>query len=155
MQPATPHDEHRWLKRLEGEWIVSTPTPESKVESWRERVRMLGELWALAEGEGTMPDGTITRTLMTLGYDPARGRYVGTWAGSMMTHLWIYDGAVDGTGNALVLDCTGPDFEHPGRTLAYQDILTFLDDGHRTLTSRVRTDDGGWKEIMSADYRRA
>lgn len=155
MQPATPHDEHRWLKRLEGEWIVSTPTPEGKVESWRERVRMLGELWALAEGEGTMPDGTITRTLMTLGYDPARGRYVGTWAGSMMTHLWIYDGAVDVTGNALVLDCTGPDFENPGRTLAYQDILTFLDNRHRTLTSRVRTEDGGWKEIMRADYRRA
>ena len=33
--------------------------------------------------------------IMTLGYDPQKKRFVGTLIGSMMTHLWVYDGALD------------------------------------------------------------
>jgi hypothetical protein len=35
-----------------------------------------------------MPGGGAATMFLTLGYDPQRERYVGTWIGSMMTHLW-------------------------------------------------------------------
>ena len=45
--------------------------------------------------------------MMSLGFDPQKGRFVGTFIGSMMTHLWIYDGALDASGQALILDAEG------------------------------------------------
>ncbi len=33
---------------------------------------------------------------MTLGYNPDTKRYLGTWIGSMMTHMWVYDGVIEG-----------------------------------------------------------
>ena len=54
----------------------------------------------------------------------------------------------------LTLDCEGPDFEAPGKLARYQDIITIVDDDRRTLTARVQTADGTWKQIMSAQYRR-
>ena len=46
---------------------------------------MIGDLWLLAEGRSEMPGGGTGTMLITLGFDPARGRYVGTWVGSLMT----------------------------------------------------------------------
>ena len=59
--------------------------------------------WFVAEGNGQMPDGSgAATTVLTLGYSPSKGKYVGTWIGSMMDHMWIYDGEVspDGSGGA-------------------------------------------------------
>ncbi len=44
-----------------------------------ESVRSLGGLWTQAEGRGEMPGGGTATMMMTLGYDPQRKRYVGTW----------------------------------------------------------------------------
>jgi Protein of unknown function (DUF1579) len=52
-----------------------------------ESVRSFGSLWVVAEGQGEMPGCGPARTMMTLGYDPQRQRYVGTFIVSMMTHL--------------------------------------------------------------------
>jgi len=64
-------------------------------------VRSLGGLWILAEGRGEMPGGAPATMLMTLGYDPAKNRFVGTWVGSMMTHLWVYQGWLNETGRGM------------------------------------------------------
>ena len=45
---------------------------------------------------------------MTLGYDPVQKRFVGTFIGSMMTHMWIYNGTLDAAGKVLTLDTEGP-----------------------------------------------
>src|ERR671913_668174 len=95
-----PQEEHRWLQKLIGAWTFDGeaamgPDQPSETFTGREHVRSLGDLWVLAEGEGETPDGGIDRSVMTLGYDPQKARYVGTWIGSMMTHLWVYDGALD------------------------------------------------------------
>ncbi len=148
---------HRWLEKFLGEWTASsdmcgpdgTPSPP-----WTERVRMLQGVWLVAEAEAAMPDGQRVETMMTLGYDNTRQRYVGTWVGSMMDHMWVYDGGVDETGKILTLDTEGPDFANPGARTRYQDIVTFIDDNLRTLTSRQLQADGQWKQVMQAEYRR-
>jgi hypothetical protein len=155
---SEPQNEHRWLDRLVGEWTVKAEMPPEAGDvsgpPWTERVRSLDGLWVVCEAHGEMPGGDAATTLMTLGYDPAKGRYVGTFVGSMMTHMWVYEGTLDAAGNALTLDCEGPDFAEAGRTARYQDIITFTGDDSRTLTSRMLGADGEWRQVMFAEYRR-
>jgi hypothetical protein len=151
---AEPQQEHRWLEQLLGEWTVTSDMMPEPGAAWTERVRSLHGLWVVAEGEGEMPGGGAATTIMTLGYDPRRQCYVGTWIGSMMTHMWVYEGHLDAGGKVLTLDCEGEDFEQPGRTARYQDIITIRSPDHRLLTARMLTADGSWKQIMQAEYRR-
>jgi len=160
METPEPTTEHRWLQRLLGQWRMEGECPAAgpdeqgmKMEA-TERVRGLGDLWVLAEGESAMPDGKPALSQMLLGYDPAQGCFVGTFAASMMTHLWVYRGKLDAAGTTLTLDTEGPDMSTPGRTAPYQDIITLQADGSRTLTSRMQAADGTWHQVMSAQYSR-
>jgi hypothetical protein len=154
-----PQKEHQWLQKLVGEWTSeadATMEPGKPPEKFRatESVRSLGGLWIVAEGQGEMPGGGTATTVMTLGYDPQKKRYVGTWIGSMMTHLWEYDGALDDAGRVLTLDAEGPSMVTEGKMAKYQDVIEFKSDDHRVLTSRLLGDDGQWREFMTANYRR-
>ena len=156
---AAPREEHRWLQQLVGEWTFAgeaTAGPGQSPETFTgaERVRSLGDLWVLAEGEGETPGGGIDRSVMTLGYDPQKERYVGTWIGSMMTHLWVYGGALDPGGRVLTLEAEGPSMAGDGTMATYRDVIELKGDDHRVLTSHVRGDDGTWRQFMAAHYRR-
>jgi hypothetical protein len=124
MKADEPQKEHEWLHRLIGEWT------------------------------GEMPGGGPATTLMTLGYDPQKKRFVGTWIGSMMTHLWIYDGELDIARRVLTLNAEGPSITGDGKLAQYQDVIEFRSDDHRVLTARMRGDDGRWQQFMSVEYRR-
>ena len=118
-------------------------------------MRSLHGIWFIAEGRGETPGGSAATTVMTLGYDPQKKRFVGTWVGSMMTHLWVYDGELDETGRILTLNSEGPDFTGGSGLAKYRDVIEIVDADNRTLTSWVQGDDGGWTEFMKAHYRRA
>jgi hypothetical protein len=156
---AEPQKEHGWLHKLVGEWEyefelpAETDEPMGK-EKGTESVRSLGGVWIVGEGQGKMPDGDPATTLLTLGYDPEKKRFVGTWIGSMMTHLWIYDGELDATGRVLTLDSEGPRMDGKKGMAHYQDVIEFKSEDHRTLTARVLGDDGKWQQMMMAHYRR-
>jgi hypothetical protein len=158
---ATPQAEHQWLQQLVGEWTTEaqmTIGPESAEPcQGTESVRSIGGLWVLAEGRGEMPGGGAATMLMTLGYDPAKQRYVGNWVGSMMAHMWVYDGDLDPSGTVLTLNTEGPDMSPgaaPGKRAKYKDVMTIQDADNRTLTSSYQGDDGKWQQFMTARYRR-
>lgn len=154
---AEPEEAHRWLEQLLGDWEVRTSEPGNEGGAsgpWTEHVRSLQGLWIVCEGQGTMPGGSFGQTLMTLGYNPETKRYLGTWVGSMMTHMWVYDGELDPGGKSLSLYCEGPDFESPGKTARYRDVITLIDQSRRLLTAQVQTSDGSWKDMMAAEYTR-
>jgi hypothetical protein len=154
-----PQKEHDWLQKFTGEWtsemetVMNPGEPPSKFRG-TETVRSLGGLWIVAEGEGEMPGGGIATTLMTLGYDPAKKRFVGTWIGSMMAHLWVYDGALHEAGSTLALDSEGPRMAGDGTMAKYRDSIEFKNNDHRVLTSHVLGDDGQWRPFMTANYWR-
>ncbi len=159
MMNAEPQKEHRWLEALVGDWTYEAeagagPGQPSQKATGSETVRSLGRLWMLGEGLGKMPDGGDAKTQITLGYDPDRKRFVGTWIGSMMTHMFVYDGELDAAGKVLTLSTTGPSFAGDGKNAKYQDVITVKDADHRVLTSRVQGEDGQWTEFMTAHYRR-
>jgi hypothetical protein len=156
---AKLREEHMWLGRLVGEWTyesasIAGPGQAATRHTGTERVRSLDGAWTVCEGEGELSDGERATTIMTLGYDTARQRFVGTFIASRMTHLWVYDGELDRAGTALALHTEGPSFATEGATARYRDVLAFEGDDRRTLTSYVQGDDGAWHEFMTATYRR-
>jgi hypothetical protein len=157
-----PQQEHRWLQALVGEWTYEGETVATEPGGPQERfkgtesVRPLGEVWVLGEGKGEMPDGGTATTLITLGYDPKQRRFVGTWIGSMMTHLWVYAaGTLDADGRTLTLEAQGPSFSDPDKLDRYQDVMELVSADHRVLRSRLLREDGTRHEFMVAHYRRA
>ncbi len=157
---AEPLAEHRWLARLGGEWTfegeaIMEPGQAPFRYTGTESVRSLGGLWFVAESHGEMPEGEPPATMiLTLGYDPQKQRYVGTWIGSMMSHLWVYEGEVDAAGKTLTLDSVGPNMAAPGTMARFKDSIEFESDDHRITSSRMLGDDGQWHELMVTHYRR-
>jgi hypothetical protein len=115
--------------------------------------RSLGGLWTLNEGTGEMPGGGEATSIITLGYDPAKGKFVGSFVASMMTHMWLYEGSLDASGKVLTLDAEGPSMTGDGMA-KYQDIVTVENDNHWILSSQMQGPDGSWIKFMSAHYRR-
>lgn len=156
---AEPRKEHEWLQKFIGEWefegeCIGGPDQPQMTFAGTESVRSLGGLWVVGEGKGEMPGCGESTTLLTLGFNPQTGRFVGTWVGSMMTHLWVYDGWLDESGRILTLECEGPDFANPEKMARYRDVVEFESDDHRILRSQAPLEDGTWNVFMTAHYRR-
>jgi hypothetical protein len=155
---AEPTKEHRWLQKLVGEWTCVTEAamapdqPMMQFES-QEVVRSIGDVWVVGEGTGETPGGGTATTIITLGYDADKGRFLGTFVGSMMTHMWVYNGSLDADERVLTLDTEGPGMS-PGTTAKYKDVIEIKADDHRTLTAQMLGDDGQWQTLMVANYKR-
>jgi hypothetical protein len=161
MENPEPQKEHLWLKQLLGEWTFegeATMGPDKPAERFAgtERVRSIGDSWIVSEGGIGGPEGGgMSSTMATFGYDPQKQRFVGTFIGSMMTHLWIYDGALDAAGKVLTLDTEGPGMSGDGKLAPYRDVIEVVSADHRTMSSEIQADDGTWTRFMTMTYRRA
>jgi Protein of unknown function (DUF1579) len=157
---SEPEKGHRWLQRLVGEWtweydVPGEPGQPPHKHKGTEKVRSVGGLWVLLEGEGYEADGTTSTTIMTLGYDPKRQRFIGTWIGSMMGHLWLYEGQLDASEQSLPLESEGPDMSGvEGKMARYRDTIELVSEDHRRLRSETMGEDGAWQQFMVTDYRR-
>lgn len=156
---AKPEKQHEWLKQFVGSWefqgecFMGPDQPPMK-SSGSETVRMLGDLWMIGESKGKMPDGGMMSAIMTVGYDPVQKKFVGSWVGSCMVSMFIYEGQLEADGRTLPLHCTGPSWEDPTKITQYQDILEIHPDGTRFLRSKALGPDGKWMQFMSATYRK-
>ena len=153
---ATLTDEHAWLRQLVSEWRFEMLGPDGiATVGGTETVRMLGEVWLLAESRGQMPDGSPSQSQLLLGYDPAQHGFVGTWVGSMMNYLWVYrGGTLDPQRRVLSLPSEGPSFDVPGKLVQYRDEIELIGADERLLHGNVLGDDGRWTRFMTARYRR-
>ena len=159
MTMPSPQPEHLWLRKLLGDWTHEMdlgPEHPGATATGTERGRAIGEVWVQLEGAGTTPvSGVPTTTILTLGFDPTRGRFVGTWIGSMMTHQWLYDGELDAASDRLTLTSEGPSMTEEGKTARYRDVIEFQGPDLRTLTGSMQQPDGSWQPFMTVTYRRA
>jgi len=157
MTPPKPAEEHQWLQQLVGDWTMVgtalTPDGGTMESTGKENVSSLGGLWIIGQGEGSMPDGTAAQMRLTVGFDPAKGKFIGSWVGSMMTSQWVYEGELDEARKVLTLNTEGPGFED-GVISKYRDVHEIIDDDHRVLTSHAQGKDGEWTQFMRADYYR-
>lgn len=163
MMTPEPTAEHRWLHKMVGKWEVVMncsmgPDQPPAVHKGSDVVRKLGELWVIAEGEGEMPGGGVAYNVMTLGYDPMQKKFVGTFIASVMNYLWPYEGTLDESGKRLTLESRGPDMsgsaDAGNKLVPYRDVIEWISDDHRTLTSYSPGPNGEFVKFMQADYRR-
>jgi len=158
--PPAPSKEHQWLKQFIGEWEsvaemqMGPGMPAEKMKG-SEKVHAIGELWIVSNLEGEMPGGAgKMQAMMTVGFDPAKGKYIGTWVDSMLPTMWKYEGTLDETGKILTLSASGPNMLTGQGTANYRDITEFKSPDHRVLTSQAEGPDGTWVTYMTANYTR-
>lgn len=156
--PAGATAEHRWLKQFVGEWeTVSEASfgPELPPITCKGEAsyRMLGELWLVSELKSEMM-GTPIDAIQTLGYDPEKEKYVGTWIDTMMNHMWKYEGVVDESGKKLTLEAEGPNFAAGGKMTKFRDAYEFKSPDHVEAVSQMLGEDGEWTTFMTGDFRR-
>lgn len=159
MEMPEPQEQHKWLQRMVGEWTfenesnIGPDQPPVKFQG-QETVRALGGFWIIGEGSGEMPGGGTGQMVITLGFDPQKNRFVGSWIGSMMNNIWFYEGALEADGKTLPLNAEGPSMIGDGTLAKYQDIIELVDDDHRILRSQMLGSDGQWQHFMTAHYYR-
>jgi len=157
-QPSLPgpEKEHAFLKQFVGEWETASESsfgpgqPSLKCQGSM-RARMLGEIWLLSESENSMM-GTTVNALQTIGYDPQKKKYVGTWVDSMFNYLWRYEGEVKG--QMLTLEAEGPNFMAAGKLTKFQDVYEFKSPDEIAITSKMLVDDGKWVTFMTGSAKR-
>ncbi len=155
---AKPQAEHDFFRAFVGEFDYEHvcnvgPDQPPQVSKGRLIGRSLGGLWTLLEATGQTPDGDPFTSLFTLGYDPKKQIYHGTFIASMMTHLWLYQGQLDETKKVLTLNVEGPSFDDSG-SVKYQDIFEVVDEDNWVLRSKMQMKDGAWCEFMVGQHTR-
>jgi hypothetical protein len=153
-----PVKEHEWLTQFVGEWEIESECllepgkPPVKCQG-TEAVLSLGGFWIVSELKSTMMGQNIDAR-MTVGYDPAKKKYVGSWVDSCTSHMWKYEGTVDASGKILTLEAEGPNMMNPGKMAKYKDVTEFKSKDHRVLTSSMQGEDGKWTTFVTMNARR-
>lgn len=155
---ATAQQEHAWLQQLVGSWSFTStcnmgPDTPPSTSTGKARIRALGDLWILVEGQFEMEPGKMETSIITLGYDPKKKAFVGTFVASMMSMLWQYEGQLDANKRILTLDAEGPSMMGEGN-VKYHDIIEIVDKNKHLFRSEMQMPDGSWKQFMDATYTR-
>ncbi len=154
---AKPQKEHQWLDQLVGEWNAahSCTMPDGKVsQAFGTMVcRSLRGMWLVCDSNGKSTEGEVWSSIMTVGFDPGKDRYVGTFIGSMMANIWLYEGDIDATGKRLPLETEGAAFVGSG-TCKYRDTIEIVDSDSWLFTSEFQTEAGDWNQFMRIEHKR-
>jgi hypothetical protein len=152
-----PQAEHAWLQPLAGDWATESEVtaglgqPSLKLKG-EATGRRLGGFWATIETRGEF-SGTPFSGLLTLGWDPRKKAYTGTWVGSGSDYLWIYQGKLDAAGKLLTLETEGPCQETPGTLAKYKEVIEWKSADHFVMTSSVDLK-GEWATFAKMQFRR-
>ncbi|HEX6962094.1 MAG TPA: DUF1579 domain-containing protein [Lacipirellula sp.] len=153
-----PVKEHALLAQFAGEWkmraeTIPAPGEEPIVCEGKETARLLGGFFLVAEGEGDMM-GEPMSSILTIGYDPEKKKYVGTFVCSAGAELWQYDGQMDSSGKKLTLSTEGPSMMDPSKRMKYRESLELKDKDHKVFTSEMEVAPGKWQPIVRMTYER-
>jgi Protein of unknown function (DUF1579) len=154
-----PGPEHDWLQQFVGEWETDVecsaePGEPPMKSKGTESVRPIGEFWIIAESKSTVMEKPMT-SVLTLGYDPEKKKYIGTWVGSCNNYLWGYLGAANAAAKILTLETEDPcPMAAPGTLAKFKEVIEVKSKDHRVFTSSMRREDGKWATIATINYRR-
>lgn len=154
-QPTTQHE---WLKKFVGEWTVRSeihmaPDQEPMVATGTESARMLGGFWVVGEGRGEMAGADLkSEWIISFGYDPQQGEYVGRWIDSMTPAKWDYRGKVSEDGKTMTLSTSGF-CPMEGKDCEFRTTVAFKSDDVRVITDEKKTD-AGWVTAVVSTYTR-
>ena len=152
-----PLKEHELLEKFVGEWesegeaFMAPGQPPTKLKGV-ESSRMIGGFWFVAQIKSTLPDFPYEQ-ILTIGYDPAKGKYIGTLIDSMTSHVWQFEGIFDATGNILTWQTEGP-VPSPKTPSKFREVMELKSPNHKVFTSSILGPDGSWNTLMTINIRR-
>lgn len=155
-----PTPEHKAMAREAGNWkavskLWLTPETEPMISEASESNALLGELWLLSEYEGNVM-GMPFKGMGTMGYDPVKKKYVGTWVDTINPHLQTMEGEYDVATHTLTMYSTGRDVMTSEEKTSKL-VSRYLDDNSKVFEMHAlvpgKTDEY-WKQ-MEVTYKRA
>ena len=153
-----PQSEHKWLQQLAGEWesemeCTMEPGKPPVKNKMTEKARSLGGFWLVSEGSGEAM-GSPFSSILTIGYDPGKKKFIDSWVDSMTSTMWKYEGTLGDDGKTLTLETEGPCPMQGGKICKFKEVIVFQDENHKTFTSSIQGEDGNWTTFMSAKSTR-
>ncbi len=154
-RPPGPGPEHDLLKSDVGTWdasievnLVPGAPPQDSKGVARNRLAC-GGLWLITDflNETTGFEGHAI-----YGYDPAKGKYVGTWVDPMRTFIAVSEGTYDLATKTMTMwfETPGPQ----GKPLKWREVTTRPDADTRVWRSIMSGPTGQEMEVMKAVYTR-
>lgn len=146
--------EHGTLQTLVGEWTAVSEMPATSGQPTTTgeasvSIRPIGDLWISAEFAGTHAGGEY-RGVLTLGFDPRKGSYVGTYVDDTCNHLWIYEGSMNADGAILTLYAEAPVVAEVEGTTRVREVYDFRQPDR--VEVRSYTENGGRWELYQTLY---
>jgi hypothetical protein len=155
----SPQKEHEWLKQYVGEWesdgeaMMGPDQPPAKLKGV-ESAAMVGGFWIVSRIDGGVVDVMPYQQVYTIGYDPEKGKYIGTIVDSMSSRVGLYyDGVADEKENKLVMYFDGPTPDQSAQT-TYRETTVMKTPDHKHFTSEMKLPDGSWVTTMTIHVRR-
>lgn len=155
--PAQPGPEHALLKKDVGTWDATVemngpPGTPAMVSKGTETVTIAcGGLWQVSEFKADMA-GMPFEGRGTVGYDPAKKKYVGTWVDSMTAGLSLVEATYDPAKKTMTGWMEGPD--GAGKITKMKEVTEWKDDDTRVFTMFTATPDGKEAPTMKISYKR-
>ena len=153
-----PTEQHDWLQKLVGEWTTATeiylPGGEIMNTTGTESVRSIGGFWVVNEGDSSGM-GLEFNSILTIGYSPDKGHFIGTWIDSLNPDPFLYTGSLNSNKETLTLETEGPCPMKDGAITKFKEVIEIENPDHRVFTSYYEGDDGEWIKGLVTHSRRA
>lgn len=152
----SPGKEHQQLTKSAGTWdaVIETVGMDGKpAQSKGVSVRRVGPggFFVIDEFEGEMMGMKFTGH-GTTGFDPMKGKYVGTWCDGMSPTILVLEGSMDAAGKVLTMTCKGPDMT--GKMVDMRMVTTMVDADHEVFEMFMPGPDGKEMQMLKITYTR-
>ena len=153
-EPQKPGPEHQRLMAEVGTWdaVVVMMSEDGKPETSKavSEITAVGGFWVVDDFKGSM-EGEAFHGHGTTGYDPAKGKYVGTWIDSSSPSVMIMEGTYDAAKKTLTMSGIG---QMDGKPVMHRMVTTEKDANTRVLEMFLPGPDGKEMKIMTITYTR-
>jgi hypothetical protein len=155
-EPPKPGPQHQKLAANAGTWdaAIEMMGPDGKMmPSKGASVQTMGPggFWLLDDFVADL-GGQPFHGKGATGFDPLKGKYVGTWIDSMSPSLLVLEGDFDASGKVLTMTGTAPGFD--GKPAKYRMVTTFVDAKTMRFEMFVAGEDGKEMKMLSIAYTR-
>lgn len=157
---SQPTPQHKILAQDEGTWDATVSTymegPDSQplVSKGVETNTLIGGLWLVSDFQGEF-FGQPFHGRAQCGYDPQKGKYVGTWVDSMTARLTLMEGTYDAKAKTLTMLTDGED-PTTHKPTKEKHVTEYKDENTRSHTMYVQGEmtGGSFAKMMDISYTR-
>lgn len=155
-QGMKPGKEHEFLKDMEGTWDAEMkfqiPGAAEQTSKGTETVVLVGGFWAVFDIKFADMMGGPWHGHGTIGYDPVKKKYVGSFVHSMAPFMSIGEGTADAGGKTMTMswDGVGPS----GESEKMREVFEMKDKDNAVMTMYGAGPDGKEMKHFTMTYKR-